>query len=241
MHLLISSSSSNVNACWMYFDGSTLSLASDNTQSWSSSNSWGTGSTLQNNQCTVTLVSNPSAGNTLTLTLTITLASGFPRPETIYMQASYPQSQDTGYQPEGTWGGSGGSSMTVSPASGSGMTQTFTFTATDPQNVSNMNALFNATLSGAGGCWMYFDGSNLSLADDGGSNWSSAGQGTALQNSQCTAILGNHSSAGGASMNFTVSIVFTSAFNGAKTIYMRNTNGAQVDSGYQQEGAWTVQ
>lgn len=240
MHLLISSSTNTVNACWMYFDGSGLSLASDNTATWSTSYSWGTGSTLYNNQCNVTLVSNASAGGTLTFTLTITLTSSFPRPETVYMQASYPTSQDTGYQPEGTWSGSS-SPLAVSPASGSGMTQTFTFTAADPQNVSNMNALFNTAVSGAGACWMYFDGSYLSLADDSASNWSSAGQGTALQNSQCTVTLGSHSSAGGSSMNFAVAIVFKSAFAGARTIYMRDTDGAQNDSGYQQTGTWTVQ
>ena len=55
--------------------------------------------------------------------------------------------------------------VSASPNSGSGASQTFTFTAAGQGGNSDptyMNVLFNAAVNGQNGCWLYFDGNFVS-------------------------------------------------------------------------------
>lgn len=52
-NLLIGTSLNGANACWVFYDGTTLWLASDDGSAWTSAGTLGTTQTAQNSQCTV--------------------------------------------------------------------------------------------------------------------------------------------------------------------------------------------
>jgi hypothetical protein len=133
----------------------------------------------------------------------------------------------------------------ASPSSGSGLQQTFTFTATDSGgstgNLTGLNALFNSTLDGSHACWMFYDGrSQLWLASDDASAWTATGgNNPTVQNSQCGVTIASDSSYGG-SLVVSITVTFTNSFSGTKNIYMHAANGQGGDTGYPIEGTWTV-
>src|SRR5262249_33292691 len=81
----------------------------------------------------------------------------------------------------------------ATPSSGSGLAQTFSVVVSDPDgasDVAGVNILFNASLSGSNGCWMFYDApsNTLAMASDDTSNWTQIvlGSSSTLQNSQCS-------------------------------------------------------
>ncbi len=150
--------------------------------------------------------------------------------------------------------------ISISPTSGSGSTQTFTITATDPGGfaaVSGVNFLINSALDGRNGCWLYYQpyGSQsnfaqglLTLASDDGSDWSQrvsldSGQNSppSIQNSQCNVFGGPTTVSGeGNTLTLTISLTFTSAFAGAKNLYVRASDQAGPSTDYNQLGTFTT-
>jgi hypothetical protein len=132
--------------------------------------------------------------------------------------------------------------LSASPNTGSGATQTFTFKSTGTASARpiSMNVLFNSTVDGRAGCWMYFNGSTLALASDDGSIWTSippSSPGTG--NSQCT-LSGFSQLEDVNQLGFTVTITFNHAFAGTRNIYMRGDNTDGGETGYQMIGSWNV-
>jgi hypothetical protein len=136
----------------------------------------------------------------------------------------------------------------VTPNSGSGMTQTFGLQYSDTAGASDLTQAwvwFNATFasSAANSCLLYYvrATNTLNLIDDGGTGWLAAtlGSGT-LQNSSCAVALGSSTApTSGNTLTLNLAITFKAAFVGAKNIYMYVTNGTQ-NSGWQTRGTWTV-
>lgn len=141
----------------------------------------------------------------------------------------------------------------ASPAGGSGSSQTFTFTLTDPngwQNISLANILINKYLNGAHACYVAIlpvsqNSATLLLVDDAGdaggpfSMLSLPGSGTA-QNSQCTVSgTGSSISGSGDSLEITLNITFPTGFSGVRTIYAAAQNGVG-NSGWQALATWSV-
>ncbi len=124
----------------------------------------------------------------------------------------------------------GGPILAASPSSGTYSSGTFTFTNSNATGVSGVSVLINSTASGSSACWMYFDGTTLSLAEDDGVNWSSA----TLSNSQCTITSPTAITNTGSDKAFTTTITFTPSFAGSRDIYMYGA------SGYQSVGTITV-
>ena len=129
------------------------------------------------------------------------------------------------------------------------MSQTFNFVASDVSGanaVSGINILFNSYFGGTNACWMYYDhpSNALWMASDDTSNWSavSLGSSGSLQNSQCSVNGGAVSvTVSGNNLTLTIPIVFTSAFTGTRTVFLRALDNAGLDSGYQAKGTWVVQ
>jgi uncharacterized membrane protein len=157
----------------------------------------------------------------------------------------------SGWQVEGVWTvpAQPPVNVSVSPASGSGTTQTFSFAYSDPSGNSDIgyvSFLFQTGIVGPNACYaVYVPSSNtISLYNDAASGYQSATLGVAsmLSNSQCTVNVGASSvSVSGANLTLTVALTFKPAFDGAKNIYMVVGNKNNVTSGWQAEGAWTVQ
>ena len=234
-----------------YPGGNVFYLVNDTGSGWAGSIALGQSGTLQNSQCGINAAASTSSGsgNNLTLNIALTFSQAYNGAKNIYMDAF--DGADSGWQQKGAWTVPGASGppapVSVSPSSGSGSSQTFSFVSSDPRGYAALSAVLvvvNATLASAGECYfLFYPGSNvLYLVNDAGSGWAGSialGQSGTLQNSQCT-INAAASSVSGSGNNLTlnVALTFPQAFGGAKNIYMDAYDGA--DSGWQQKGAWTV-
>jgi hypothetical protein len=137
--------------------------------------------------------------------------------------------------------------VSVVPNSGSGSSQTFAFTYSDPNGAANITSTqmdINATLTPANACYFFFSrpASSIQLASDAGSFGAPVLIGTAatLQNSQCSLDVGASSVAmSGNTLTVNLAISFKPAFAGAKGIFMEAQN-ASLDSGWMQLGSFTA-
>ena len=138
----------------------------------------------------------------------------------------------------------------ASPTAGSGQSQTFTFTVTDPngwQNINLVDVLVNGSLDGRSACYIAIlpGYSAILLVDNAGdaggpfSTITLPGSGTA-QNSQCVITGASSSITGsGSTMEVSLNITFTSAFAGGRIVYVAAQNGLG-NSGWQALSTWTV-
>jgi hypothetical protein len=140
--------------------------------------------------------------------------------------------------------------VSFSPASGSGLTQQFTWTVSSPSGYSNLAdvfALFNTTsASTANACYIRYNrlSNLLYLADNASANWSSGfvpGSSNSASNSYCT-INGSGSSVSGSGTQLvlTVSVTFQASFAGTKNEYLIGYDNSGLYTGWFQFGTWTV-
>jgi hypothetical protein len=246
---------SAASSCLAYYDrpAHTLFLLNDAGTAWMSSG-MGSGSTLQNSQCSLAPASssaNPS-GNTLTVNLAVTFKAAFNGAKNIFMYGTN-GILASGWQDRGDWtvvgAGDAVTADSVTPASGTGASQTFALAYSSTLGATDLTTTwvwFNATFAGsaANSCLAYYDrpANTVFLLDDIGTTWMSStmGSGSTLQNSQC-AIEPSSSSAVPSSNTLTVNLAMTfkPAFAGAKNVFMYGTNGV-INSGWQDRGDWTV-
>ncbi len=245
------SNSSTVGACTVSYvrAQNTLALLTDSGAAPGTTIVPG-GGTEQNSQCTLNGAGSSvsTSGNLLTLTLSLTFQAAFQGAKNIYMQATNP-SGTTAWQSEGTWTVQfGASAVSVSPASGSGSSQTFAFQFSDTggaTDLTSVSVLFNTSASTASACSViYVRAQNtLSLLTDAGATPGTTitpGSGT-QQNSQCTLNgAGSSVSPSGNVLTLNLALTFQAAFHGAKTVYMQAVNPSGT-TGWQLKGAWTVQ
>ncbi len=136
----------------------------------------------------------------------------------------------------------------VSPSSGAGSAQAFTFTYNDSagyQDISGYQIVINSKLTGVNSCYILVGrGTNtISLADDAGNPGptNSIGFPGVLQNSQCSVLSSVSSQSGsGNTVTLTLTVVFKPGFAGPKNVYTSFNNNAGVSSGFQPVGAFTA-
>jgi hypothetical protein len=250
--VLVNSSVSAVGGCYIlyYRASNTLYLANDAGTAWLSPIVLGGSGTTQNSQCLVQSAGSGaiSSGTDLTLNLALTFQTSFNGARNIYMEAY--DGLDSGWQQKGSWTVSGAvllGPLSVTPSSGTGSSQNFTFVFADPRGyaaIQSTSILINSALIGQSGCYvLYYRASNvLYLANDAATGWlppiTLGGSGTA-QNSQCTITASGSSAAGSDNtLTLTLSIAFQPALHGTQRIYMEVYDGS--DSGWLQKGTWTI-
>jgi hypothetical protein len=187
-----------------------------------------------------------TSGNTLTLNLALTFQAAFGGVKNVYMEALSP-SGTAPWQQKGTWTAPATvQSVSVTPNSGAGSTQTFSFQFTDgagARDLSSTSILFNFSLSAVGGCEVdYYRATNaLSLlTDSGGQPFMSISPGSgSQQNSQCL-VDGTRSSVSisGNTLTLNLSVTFLTGFAGAKNVYMEAVSPAGT-APWQQKGVWS--
>ncbi len=140
-------------------------------------------------------------------------------------------------------------SVSVTPSSGTGTTQTFGFEYSDTDGSADLGtvyALFNTTTSIAKACYVYYvQSSNLlyleNAAGSGAAGSVAPGSTATVSNGYCE-ITGTGSSftASGNNLTVNVNITFKSTFTGAKTIYMNAvSNEGETSGGLKAKGTWT--
>jgi len=137
----------------------------------------------------------------------------------------------------------------MSPAAGSGSSQTITFTFSDPrgyQDLGVVNILVNNFLDGRHACYLAYSqpGNVLYLVNDAGSALlpgSVLTSGGSTSNSQCTVSWGSSAViAGGNTLKLTLTIQFSTGFAGSKVIYVAAGDSAGSNSGWLAQGVWQV-
>jgi hypothetical protein len=256
VNILFQTTITGVNACWVQYTRASniIDLVADSGSGYAGLAILGSPGTLQNNQCAVdTAASSVSfSGNNMTLSAAITFKAGFSGAKNVYMGVFTNANITSGWQMKGVWTAAGvqtPSNVSVSPASGSGSSQSFNFMYADPSgfaDISYVNMLFHAQLTGQSACWVqYVPSTNLIylVSDSGTGHVGSAtigGAGT-LTNSQCTVNVSSSAAApSGNNLTVIVSLTFKAAFAGAKNVYMNVFNNANLSPGWQAKGVWTA-
>jgi hypothetical protein len=250
--MLINGSLSASGSCYLYYAraANALYLANDAGTAWLTPIVLGQSATVQNSQCAVSGTASlaSGSGNNLTLTLAVSFTAGFNGARNIYMEVY--DGRDSGWQQRGAWTVTATgppAPVSVTPSSGTGSSQVFSFLFTDPKGytaIGSASVIVNGTLAAANGCYLYYAraSNTIYLANDAATAWLSPlviGQAGTRQNSQC-AVNAAASSASGSGNNLTLSLALTflSAFSGSKSLFMEAYDGQ--DSGWQQRGAWTA-
>jgi Zn-dependent metalloprotease len=252
------SSSQGAGTCTAWYDASTatIKLMSDG-GAWGGAVALGSG-TLSNSQCTLNLASSSATpnGNNLTLVLNITFNASFTGLKNVYTLAASNTvpNPSTGWLPKGTWtpnsviGPAVVDAVSVSPNSGSGLSQAFTLTYSDSLGASDLSSArvrFGATNVGPGTCTAWYDAAagNIKMMDDVGVWGSPAALGSgSLSNSQCTLNLASSTATpDGNTLTLVLSITFNANFTGLKNIYMlaASNTAPNPSTGWLQQGTWT--
>jgi hypothetical protein len=180
------------------------------------------------------------------ITLNLAFSPSFAGAKNSYLFASE-NGFNTGWVQVGTWSvpGVAPTAVTLSPASGSGLNQMFTLTATtakSPSDITTAGIIFGAgTVSNA--CWATYSRSagTVGLYNDAGTAVTTKPLGSAatLQNNQC-AIGYSVVNITGNSLALTIQVVFKSpAFAGTRTTLISAAN-AWGNTPYSFAGSWTV-
>jgi len=136
----------------------------------------------------------------------------------------------------------------VSPASGTGSSATFTATFADTGGGSTLSIaalLLNTSASTSSGCYVsYNPGMNLfSLYTDSGTavlGTVAPGGGAVLENDQCALNgIGSSATVSGTTLSVTFSLTFQPAFPGAKTVYLQAGDASSI-TGWVAEGSFSV-
>jgi hypothetical protein len=251
--MLFSTSLNTTNACSLVYDRTrnTISLAYDNPANGAAVLVPGSSMVISNNQCTLNGVNSTvvAGGTSLVVTLDLAFNAAYFGPKNIYLYAAESLT-NSGWFTVGGWNVTGGAPTadSVNPASGSGSSPNFTFTASDSASSSNIVGMKLLVTAGspanlANACYLFYDrvSSTIGLYANDGVTLSTKGIGSsaALQNSQC-AVGYTVMITSGNSVSFTINLVFKSpAFSGAKTVYLQGLE-PNASSGWVARGTWTV-
>jgi subtilisin family serine protease len=245
------------NACYIiyYRAANVMYLLSNDGQSLIGPLTPGVAGTVQNSQCTLagTGSSVSASGITLTLTAALTFKAGFSGVKNIYMSAQDVAGTSSVWTSRGTWTlgtvvNSPPTTISVTPNSGTGLTQSFAFVYSDPNGFADLAATYviiNAGLDSRNGCYIaYYRGPNVLylLTDDGQALLGPLTPGAAgnVQNTQCIlAGTGSSVSGSGNNLTLTTALTFKTGFNGVKNIYMSAQDSAGLSAAWTSRGTWT--
>ena len=252
MGMLLSTSTSTVNACSMIYDPTlnVVSLAFNNPANGAASVTPGSPTIVSNSQCslngaTTTVV---VSATSVVVTVGLTFNAAWAGAKNIYLQASEgPVS--TGLVTVGTWTVSGLTlPISVSPASGSSVSQSFSFVARNANGAAQIKYvqfLFSrAGLTAPNACYVNYDtnANTFYLLSDDATRWYGvvAGSSGNTGNAQCTIYgSGSGSSPSGTDLTATVTVSFRTGFAGLKNIYLLAGDAQRVPSLWQQVGTWS--
>jgi len=200
----------------------------------------GSGQTVQNSQCRLSGGSVSADGNNLQISILIAFSGSFAGAKNVYLYAVETSGTSSPYVQLGTWTiPAPPVPVQVTPASGSGLTETFHLTYSG--TLMGAGALFNSSIAGGNACWIYYNAVAASfwLMSDNGSTWNSLPSGGTISNSQCTLTSGS-AAVSGSTLVVTVSITFKTAFAGTKNTYLYVVDQNGFTLPYQILGTWSI-
>jgi hypothetical protein len=256
VYLLFNTSTNVANACYVQYSRATnsLYLTNDAGNGLSAAVTPGSAGTVFNSQCTLSGAGSSvtASGNNLSVTYAITFTSGFSGTQNAYLHETG-SGGSTGWSQGGTWTAGGGTAggFWLTPASGTGLTQTFTAVYSDPLGPTDLEYVYlllapSATDVAHSCLVQYFPGANtMGLYVDAGTGPEgpvTPGSTGTVSNSQCS-LSGAGSAVTTTSNTLTVTfaITFSSSYAGTQNSYLAVTpQGAHVGPSFNQKGTWTV-
>ncbi len=247
------------NSCYLAYGppANGLYLLNDAQTQWMGPVPLGGGGTLANSQCSVNLGASSASksGNTLTMNVNLSFSNGYAGTKNVYAYALDSKNANSGWQTRGTWIVPGTAANqpptigSVTPSSGSGTTQTFRVTLSDPNgygDLISLQMLVEQSVTPYNTCYLAYGppANGLFLLNDAGTQWMGPvplGSGGTISNSQCRVNL-NASSASGSGNTLTVdlNLTFNSSFKGSKNLYLYTLDKQYQGPGWQTKGTWTV-
>ncbi len=252
--LLIHTNSTNLaSSCDIRFDNTAnkFYLRNDAGTGWVGGNTQGTSFTIQNSQCVLssTGLSAHTNGNTLTLIAPITFNTGFLGSKFTYVNAVDNENVSSGYQQLGSWTVDQlPTGVSITPASGTGFAQTFSFVFADLNGATDLTDLYGIinTSASIGGCTVRYlkSAGGLELSNGSGGWYGPVSPGTAntLSNSVCSLnALASSVTSNGNAMTISAALTFTAALSGTPNEYLAayDAEGGQLVAGTV-FGTWTV-
>lgn len=271
VHLIVSGPPNLSNACWVTYVAQkhAFGLVNNAGNAYVGYVAPGQAASYSNSQCTLSGIGSSVqlSGNLLTMSANLAFNSNFSKigsgaTKTVYgFPTSAAGKAPPALVPMGTWTlGQSLSSppavVSVTPASGQGLSQAFALTVSDPLGASDLatvQLLFNTSSATSGACLVTYlaKQGTLGLTNDAGTGYSgyvTPGQAATVSNSQCT-LNGSGSSVqtSGNSLIVTANLQFANAFansggSAAKTIYALPVSaaGQSPAGGLASVGSWTV-
>jgi hypothetical protein len=252
--LLINSSASTGNGCYLIYNqtANTLSLFRDSDSSFLPLTP-GANAVIENPVCSIAGagVVVAAAGTQLTLTIPVTLKPAVNGARNIYAAATDSGGLSTGYQIVGSWTpypSYAPSVVSLQPATGTGLSQSFAFRFSDSNgnaDIAALTFLFNTSLNTANACYVTYSRSSnsLSLYRDSDSSWTSLTPASAatIENNNCS-ITGTSFAinASGNDLHVTIPVTFKPGLFGALTAFAAATDQSGLSSGWISAGTWTA-
>ena len=256
VYLLVNASLNGVNSCFVEYNRSanTIRLVNDTGMQWPTPVSVGTGTVMSNSQCSLNTaaVSSSASGSSLTINVPLTFAAVYSGLKNVYAVAIDVTGQGSGWQSLGTWTvpRSGPPTVvSVFPASGTGSSQTFALTISDPGGalfIAYVYVLVNSAVIGVNSCFVEYNraANTIRLVNDSGLQWPTPillGTGTAMSNSQCSLNPATASSStAGNSLTVNVPLTFLPTYSGSKSFFVAAYDMTGQGSGWQAAGSWRV-
>jgi len=108
--------------------------------------------------------------------------------------------------------------------------------------LSTVSVLINSSLSGVGGCYVYYDKASNGFYLYNDAATAPLGPlvaGSNLHNNQCT-LNGTGATAGGSgnTLTMTLNLTFSASFSGSQIVYMKADDRGGLSSGWQNRGTW---
>jgi hypothetical protein len=216
--------------------------------------SLGSASTAETGACRVYAANSSvtNAGMIQTLAIDLYLKPAFGGAKTIAVQAQDDAGRYSTFPTMATWtvtidpNSSSPIPLSMTPSSGTGLSNQFVFTSYDPAGATDLFRTF-VQFSAAGSpamCYIVYVAGGLYLLNDRGTAFLpgvALGANISVQNSYCTInAAGSSVSSSGTTQILTISITFTTAFTGEQTVTtMVQTNGGE-QSVARALGSWTV-
>jgi len=262
VQMVINSSLMAANGCYIHYDRATnsVSLLNDDATVWQAFVTLDSDTTTENSHCKVNSATSSATtyGNNLTVNLDLSFEPAFNGAKQIFMQTQDLGNLDTGWQQRGTWTveeappppvPGAPSAVSVTPASGAGANQLFSFLYSDPTGATDLpwaQMVINSSLNASNACYVHYDRTYnaVFLLNDDTTAWlgpADLGSATTFENSQCK-LNAATSSASSVGNNLTVNLdlTFKPAFAGSKSIYMQTQDTGNHATGWQLRGTWTV-
>jgi hypothetical protein len=209
----------------------------------------GSTSSITNGQCTATGFTVNGTGNQLTVAIPITFTSPVRGITTINAVAYSRSGLSTGAKTLGTYNvatiiNSPPTMDSVTPATGSGTSQTFAFQTSDPNGYQNLESEFMVFISPGGSCAFYFNNSArllylFKLDGSGVFGPLSPGSTSSITNGQCTAT-GLTVTGTGNQLTVAIPITFTSPMKGVTAISAVAYSQSGLSTGAKTLGTYNV-